>query len=44
MADPAYAEYASWMERNAPIPRFFAKLPAIAGNRLREERQPEPAE
>jgi protein-S-isoprenylcysteine O-methyltransferase Ste14 len=22
-ADPAYAEYAAWMDRNAPIPRFF---------------------
>ena len=24
MADPAYREYFDWMERNAPIPRFFA--------------------
>ncbi|PKP90519.1 MAG: protein-S-isoprenylcysteine methyltransferase [Alphaproteobacteria bacterium HGW-Alphaproteobacteria-16] len=23
-ADPAYQEYSEWMERNAPIPRFFA--------------------
>jgi len=22
-ADPAYAAYAEWMERNAPVPRFF---------------------
>ncbi len=26
MADPAYQEYWHWMERNAPVPRFFAKL------------------
>lgn len=44
MADPDYADYAAWMERNAPIPRFFAKLRAIAGNRLRKEMTPEPAE
>ncbi|MGP1281713.1 MAG: methyltransferase family protein [Parasphingopyxis sp.] len=24
MADPAYREYFDWMERNAPVPRFFA--------------------
>ena len=24
MADPAYREYWHWMERNAPVPRFFA--------------------
>lgn len=24
--DPAYQEYAAWMARNAPIPRFFARL------------------
>ena len=21
--DPAYQEYAAWMARNAPVPRFF---------------------
>jgi protein-S-isoprenylcysteine O-methyltransferase Ste14 len=26
MADPAYREYAEWMERNGAIPRLFAKL------------------
>jgi protein-S-isoprenylcysteine O-methyltransferase Ste14 len=26
MADPAYQEYAAWMERNGPIPRFFNRL------------------
>ena len=36
MADPDYAEYAAWMERNAPIPRFFAKLRELAGGRLRQ--------
>ena len=44
MADPAYAEYAAWMDRNAPIPRFFAKLRAFAGGRMRRELQPDPAE
>ena len=23
MADPAYREYAEWMERHGPVPRFF---------------------
>ena len=44
MADPDYAEYAEWMERNAPIPRFFARLRRLAGGRLRRDMQPEPAE
>jgi len=26
MSDPAYAEYAAWMQRNAVVPRFFAML------------------
>jgi protein-S-isoprenylcysteine O-methyltransferase Ste14 len=26
-ADPAYREYAEWMERNGPLPRLIAKLP-----------------
>ncbi|TMJ16565.1 MAG: protein-S-isoprenylcysteine methyltransferase [Alphaproteobacteria bacterium] len=26
MADPAYREYAAWMDRNAPIPRLLRKL------------------
>jgi len=25
-ADPAYQEYSAWMQRNAPVPRFFAWL------------------
>ena len=44
VADPDYAEYAAWMERNAPIPRFFAKLRRLAGRRLRRDIQLEPAE
>ena len=44
MADPDYAEYAAWMERNAPIPRFFSKLRRSAGGRLRRDMQAEPAE
>lgn len=43
-ADPDYVEYAAWMERNAPIPRFFSKLRRLAGGRLRRDMQPEPAE
>lgn len=26
MADPAYREYAAWMDRNGPIPRLLARL------------------
>ncbi|MCA1749250.1 MAG: isoprenylcysteine carboxylmethyltransferase family protein [Parasphingopyxis sp.] len=26
MGDPAYQDYWHWMERNAPVPRFFARL------------------
>jgi protein-S-isoprenylcysteine O-methyltransferase Ste14 len=44
MADPAYAEYAAWMDRNALIPRFFNRLRAIAGARLRPAGSPQPAE
>jgi hypothetical protein len=25
-ADPAYRDYAEWMERNAPLPRLIRKL------------------
>jgi protein-S-isoprenylcysteine O-methyltransferase Ste14 len=28
MADPAYREYAAWMERNGPLPRLLRKLRA----------------
>jgi protein-S-isoprenylcysteine O-methyltransferase Ste14 len=36
MADPAYREYAEWMDRNAPIPRLINRL------RPRWARLPEP--
>ena len=32
MADPAYADYAAWMERNALVPRFFDRLRGLPGN------------
>lgn len=44
MADPDYANYAAWMDRNAPIPRFFAWLRSLAGTRLRKGGLPQPAE
>jgi protein-S-isoprenylcysteine O-methyltransferase Ste14 len=44
MADPAYAEYAAWMERNAAIPRFFAALRGRVGNRLGKSGAVQPAE
>jgi protein-S-isoprenylcysteine O-methyltransferase Ste14 len=44
MADPAYAEYAAWMQRNALVPRFFTGLRGLAGNRLRKGGEVQPAE
>jgi protein-S-isoprenylcysteine O-methyltransferase Ste14 len=44
MADPAYVEYAEWMARNAPIPKFFIALRGLAGNRLRKAGDVQPAE
>lgn len=44
MADPAYVEYAAWMQRNAMVPRFFAALRRLAGNRLRQRSEVQPAE
>lgn len=44
MTDPAYAEYAEWMGRNAMVPRFFAALRGLAGNRLRNGGEVQPAE
>jgi Isoprenylcysteine carboxyl methyltransferase (ICMT) family len=44
MSDPAYAEYADWMQRNAAVPRFFAALRGLAGNRLRRGQEVQPAE
>jgi hypothetical protein len=43
-ADPAYAEYAEWMQRNAAVPQFFAAMRSIAGNRLRKSIEVQPAE
>jgi hypothetical protein len=36
MADPAYREYAEWMDRNGPIPRLINRL------KPRWARPPEP--
>ena len=44
MTDPAYAEYAAWMQRNAVVPRFFGALRGLAGNRLRKGGEVQPAE
>lgn len=44
MADPDYANYAAWMDRNALVPRFFVRLRTLAGNRLRKDSVPQPAE
>jgi isoprenylcysteine carboxyl methyltransferase (ICMT) family protein YpbQ len=43
-ADPAYTDYAGWMERNALVPRFFGRLRKAAGARLRPTDGPHPAE
>jgi protein-S-isoprenylcysteine O-methyltransferase Ste14 len=32
MADPAYREYAEWMERNGPLPRLLRKLRGGSGS------------
>lgn len=31
MADPAYRDYAEWMERNAPLPRLMRSLSRRGG-------------
>ena len=43
-ADPAYADYAAWMQRNAFVPRAFTALRGLAGNRLRKDGDAQPAE
>jgi protein-S-isoprenylcysteine O-methyltransferase Ste14 len=43
-ADPAYVAYAQWMQRNAIVPRAFAALRGMAGNRLRKNDSVQPAE
>jgi len=44
IADPAYVEYTAWMQRHAIVPRFFAMLAGLAGNRLRRSPTVQPAE
>lgn len=44
MSDPDYAAYDDWMQRNALVPRFFARLRGLAGNRFRKQGQVQPAE
>lgn len=47
MSDPVYAQYYSWMERNAPVPRFFAAMKRMAGRKSSPHTiaaQAEPAE
>lgn len=44
MADPDYAEYAAWMDRNAAVPRFFQWLRSLVGRRLSKGTVPQPAE
>ena len=39
--DPAYRAYSEWMERNAPVPRFFARL---TGRRRKAQPALSPAE
>ncbi len=34
--DPVYAQYADWMAENAPVPRFFAMLKRLLGNRVQQ--------
>ncbi len=34
MADPAYQDYAAWMHRNAPVPRFFAWAKGLSRGRF----------
>ena len=43
-ADPEYQAYAEWMDRNAPVPRFFNWAKKFAGNRLHPSPHVEPAE
>jgi protein-S-isoprenylcysteine O-methyltransferase Ste14 len=45
MADPVYAQYYGWMERNAPLPRIFAALRSFGKpNGYKNNVQVEPAE
>jgi protein-S-isoprenylcysteine O-methyltransferase Ste14 len=44
LSDPAYAEYAAWMDRNAPVTRGFNRLRVLLGARIRPQSGPHPAE
>lgn len=44
MADPAYADYAAWMDRNAPITRGFNRLRRLLGSRVKANAPAHPAE
>lgn len=44
LADAEYAEYAAWMDRNAPITRGFNRLRAALGSRVRTNAPAQPAE
>ncbi len=44
LADPAYADYAQWMDRHALIPRSFNKIRDILGTRLGKNIAYQPAE
>lgn len=44
LADPAYADYAAWMDRNAPVTRGFNRLRTLLGARIRPPSSAQPAE
>lgn len=44
MPDPAYADYAAWMDRNAPVTRGFNRLRALLGSRIRPDAPAQPTE
>jgi len=44
MADPAYADYTAWMDRNAPITRGFNRLRRLLGSRVKANAPAHPAE
>lgn len=44
LADPAYADYAAWMDRNAPVTRGFNRLRSLLGARIRPQAAAHPAE
>lgn len=44
LADPAYAHYAAWMDRNAPVTRGLKRLRSLLGARIRPQASTQPAE